>query len=274
MPARTTSSRLARCAVRLAVALAASSALLAHAGLFDDEEARRAILELRQRIENNRQANEAALEQLRQEQRNAAAANEEANAALRRSLLELAQQIEVLRTELARLRGADETLARDVAEVQRRQRDLAAAMDERVRRFEPAKVTVDGREFMAEPSEKRDFDAALALFRKGEFAPAQAALADFARRWPQSGYLPSAQFWLGNAHYALKDYREALAQFRALLAAAPDHVRAPEALLSVANCQIELKDARSARRTLEDLQKTYPQSEAAAAARERLAKLR
>ncbi|HVE53150.1 MAG TPA: tol-pal system protein YbgF, partial [Ramlibacter sp.] len=41
-----------------------------------------------------------------------------------------------------------------------------------------------------------------------------------------------------------------------------------------ANCQIELKDAASARRTLDDLVKAYPQSEAAVAARERLARLR
>ena len=45
-------------------------------------------------------------------------------------------------------------------------------------------------------------------------------------------------------------------------------------MLSIANCQIELKDNASARRTLGDLVKAYPQSEAASAARERLARLR
>ena len=65
-----------------------------------------------------------------------------------------------------------------------------------------------------------------------------------------------------------------MANFRALLSAAPDHARAPEAVLSIANCQIELKDNASARRTLDDLVKAYPQSEAASAARERLARLR
>ena len=46
--------------------------------------------------------------------------------------------------------------------------------------------------------------------------------------------------------------------------------RAPEALLSIANCQIELKDNRSARRTLEELEKAYPKSEAAQAGRQSL----
>jgi TolA-binding protein len=51
-------------------------------------------------------------------------------------------------------------------------------------------------------------------------------------------------------------------------------VRAPEASLSIANCQVELKDVKSARKTLEDLIKVYPQSEAAAVAKDRLAKLK
>jgi TolA-binding protein len=50
--------------------------------------------------------------------------------------------------------------------------------------------------------------------------------------------------------------------------------RAPEAALSIANCQLELKDNRAARKTLEDLVRVYPQSEAAAAAKERLARLK
>ena len=45
-------------------------------------------------------------------------------------------------------------------------------------------------------------------------------------------------------------------------------------MLAIANCQIELKDTKAARRTLDDLIKTYPQSEAAQAGRERLASLK
>ena len=65
-----------------------------------------------------------------------------------------------------------------------------------------------------------------------------------------------------------------MVNFRALIANAPDHQRTPEAVLSVANCQLELKDARGARKTLQDLISAYPKSEAASAARERLALLK
>lgn len=231
----------------------------AHAALFDDDEARRAILELRQKFDAS---------QL--ELRKAA----EDNAQMRRSILELSSQLESLRSEVAKLRGQDEQLARDVAEVQRKQKDMTQGIDDRLRKFEPSKVTVDGKEFVAKPEETRDFDGALSTLRKGEFGPAQSAFLEFLRRYPDSGYKPSALFWLGNAQYALRSYREAIANFKALLAAAPDHVRAPEAALSIANCQVELKDVRSARKTLEDLIKVYPQSEAASVAKDRLSKLK
>jgi tol-pal system protein YbgF len=249
-----------------AVALAAlclGASSMASAALFEDDEARRAILELRQRNDAQRVAAERQAEEQRQDA-----------AQLRHSLLELQTQIESLRGEIARLTGQNEQVMRALADVQRQQKDVAQGVEERLRKIEPTKVSVDGREFIADPAESRDFEAALAIFRKGDFPAAQTAIADFVKRYPQSGFRPTALFWLGNAQYANRDYRGAIGNFRALLTAAPDHPRAAEAVLSIANCQIELKDNAAARRTLDDLVKTYPQSEAASAAKERLARLR
>jgi tol-pal system protein YbgF len=248
-------------AILAALCLAASA--VASAALFEDDEARRAILELRQRIEAQRLAVERETEIQRQD-----------STQLRRSLLELQNQIEALRGEIARLHGQNEQLLRDLADVQRRQKDIAQGVDERLRKVEPSKVSVDGREFIADPNEARDFEAALAIFRKGDFPAAQTAFTEFIKRYPQSGFRPTALFWLGNAQYANRDYKGAIGNFRALLAASPDHPRAAEAVLSIANCQIELKDTPGAKRTLDELVKAYPQSEAAVAAKERLARLR
>lgn len=196
------------------------------------------------------------------------------NSQVRRSLLDLQTQIETLRMEHAKLRGQNEQLLRDVADLQRRQKDIAQGVDERLRQFEPVKVTVDGLEFQADADEKRDFEAALAVFRAGKFADAKTAFAGFVRQYPRSGYMPSARFWLGNAQYAAREYKEAIGNFKVLLSEAPGHARAPEAALSIANCQIELKETRTARKTLEDLLRDYPQSEAAVAAKERLSRLK
>ncbi|WP_370870733.1 tol-pal system protein YbgF [Polaromonas sp.] len=243
----------------VACALACAMVFNAHAALFEDDEARKAILELRQRLD-------ATTTELRK--------SGDETAQLRRSLLELSSQIDQLRSELARMRGQDEQFARELAEVQRMQKDLSQGVNDRLSRFEPSKVSVDGREFVADPAEKQEFEAALAVLRKGEFAPAQAAFTNFLKRYPQSGYKAPALFWLGNAQYALRNYRDALVNFRALVAADPEHVRAPEAVLAVANCQVELKDVKGAQKTLADLIKAYPQSEAASVAKERLARLK
>lgn len=239
----------------------------AWAGLFEDEEARRAILDLRQQIDAvKRESDKKVADEVRR--------STEDEAQLRRSLIELQNQLEGLRADLAKLRGQDEQIARDVADLQRKQKDTLQATEDRIRKLEPTRVTVDGRDFLAEPSEKRDFDAALAVFRKGEFANAQLAFVDFLNRYAQTGYRPSALFWLGNAQYATKDYKEALINFRSLLTQTPDHVRVPEAMLAIANCQTELKEPKAARKTLEELVSAHPGSEAASAAKERLARLK
>jgi tol-pal system protein YbgF len=247
-------------------ALLAVSVSSAHAAIFEDGEARRAILEMRQRVDGLQLSQQRSAEEVRK--------LGEENAQLRRSLLDLQTQIETLRAEQAKLNGQNEQLLRDVGELQRRQKDIAQGVDERLRQFEPIKVNVDGRDFQADPAEKRDFEAALAVFRFGKFPDASVAFAGFVRQYPRSGYVPSARFWLGNAQYATREYKEAIGNFKQMLTDAPTHARAPEAALSIANCQIELKDTRTARKTLEDLIRAYPQSEAAVAAKERLSRLK
>ncbi|MFP5444553.1 MAG: tol-pal system protein YbgF [Betaproteobacteria bacterium] len=249
-------------AVMLSVALLPTG----HAAIFEDGEARRAILEMRQRVDGMQLSQQRAAEDVRR--------LSEENAQLRRSLLDLQGQIDTLRTEQSTLRGQNEQLLRDAADLQRRQKDIAQGVDERLRQFEPVKVTLDGQEFQADPAEKKDFEAALAVFRSGKFPEAGAAFAAFVRQYPRSGFVPSARFWLGNAQYATRDYKEAIGNFKLMLSDAPAHARAPEAALSIANCQIELKDTRTARKTLEDLVRAYPQSEAAVAAKERLSRLK
>jgi tol-pal system protein YbgF len=238
-------------------------AVTAHAGLLEDDEARKAILELRQK-------SDLSAQRLTDEVKKFA----EDNASVRRSLFDLSNQIEMLRIELAKQRGQEEQLARIVSELQLQQKNLMLSVEERMKKFEPSKVLVDGQEFVAAPAEVVDFDAALASLRQGEYAAAQSAFTTFDKRYPNSGYKPSMLFWLGNAQYALRNYKDAIVNFKALLSASPAHLRASEAALSIANCQVELKDGKGARKTLEDIIKVYPLSDAAGVAKTRLAQLK
>ena len=248
----------------------ALSAHTASAGLFDDEEARRAILDLRQRLDVVKQEKLETDRRIAEEVQRAA---DEA-AQLRRSILDLQNQLEAARSDVAKSRGQYEQLARDLADVQRKQKDANSGLEERLRKLEPVQVSVDGREFSADPAEKREYEGNLAIFRKGEFAAATNGFVDFLNRNPQTGYRPSALFWLGNAQYATKDCKSAIVNFKSLIATAPDHVHVPEAMLTIANCQLEAKDSKGARKTLEDLIASRPSTDAANAAKDRLSRMK
>ena len=154
----------------------------AQAQLFSDSEARKAIIDLRERFA-------ASEEQAKTRNAELAAANArltEQLAALRRSLLELNNQLEALRGEVATLRGHDEQLTRELAELQKSQKDVGQALDGRLQKLEPSKVSLDGREFVAGPAERAAYEEAMAAIRGGGFDKAAALLAR-ATMW-----LPSA----------------------------------------------------------------------------------
>jgi tol-pal system protein YbgF len=251
----------------VALALVAPNA---HAGLFDDDQARRAIIDLREKVTK-------LIEQQKIKDSEAVITQEQISQ-IKRSLLDLNGQLESALAEAAKLRGQNEQLMQDVAELQRTQKEgrptASAGGASGSGKTDGQAVNMDGKEFQADPDEQRQFEEALAILRKGDFAKAVTQFSMFPKRFPTSGYNDSAVFWLGNAHYAKREYREAMSSFRTLVANAPTHQRAPEALLSVASCQAELRDTKAARRTLEELLRTYPKSEAAVAAKERLATLK
>ena len=235
----------------------------AQAALFGDDEARRAILDLRQKLEAVQQGFNTQIQ-----------AQQEEAAVLRRAILDLQNQIEALRADQSKMRGANEQLIKELSELQIKQKDVLQSVDSRISKFEPIKVVLDGLEFQADPAEKKEFDTALAVFRTGDFAAAQASMLNFLRRYPTSGYAASSLFWIGNAQYATKDYKESVANFRKLLSIAPQHARAPEAMLAISNCLVELKDTKGARKAMEDLISAHPSSDAAQTAKDRLARLR
>lgn len=292
--------------------LAASLCLLgllaptAQAALFEDEEARRAILDLRQRLENQRQTQLQSTDQtlqksLDQSQKQIEILRKQVEIDInqskqdnRQAALQLQAQIEALKQDIANLRGEREQLLREISLLQRAQKDINVEIEERFQKIydqfakkealsaqkeeapisAKVNVQVDGFEFLADPDEKRDFEAAFVLFRKGDFAASAKEFAQFVKVYSASGYKPSALYWLGSAKFARRDFNEAIAHLKGLVNDFPNHARAPEAMLTVGNAQLEIKQAKEARKTFNDLLKLYPTTEAAAAAKDRLAQIK
>jgi tol-pal system protein YbgF len=230
----------------------------AHAGLFDDDEARKAILDLRAKVDGLQQQLDSRL----------------ADKADKSGALDLVNQNEQLRQDIAKLRGQVEVLANDLAEAQKRQKDFYVDLDTRLRNLEPKKVTVDGQEADVEPSEQKAYDNAMGLFKDGDYKGAGSALSDFVRRYPQSAFAANAQYTLGNNFYVQNDYRNALSALQVVVKNFSSSPKAPEALLNIASCYIELKDKSGAKRALDLLIDKYPDSPSAPKAKELLHSLK
>lgn len=224
------------------------ASLSAHAALFGDDEARKAILDLRGKVDSIQQSK-----------------------AETSAVLTLSNQNDALKQEISRLNGQIEVLSNEVQNLQQRQKDFYVDLDNRLRKLEPQVVAVDGKDAMVGQSEQSAYDAALALFKAGDYKKSGTSFADFIQRYPESAYAPSAQYWIGNAYYAQRDYKNAIAAQQALLKKYPDNPKAADALLNIASSQVELKDRPAAKKTLESLVAKFPNAPAAQTAKERLA---
>lgn len=236
------------------VAAFSCAPLAAHAGLFDDAEARKAILDMRTQIETLQ--------------------HDMGNKADKGSSLTLADQNDQLRQEIARLRGQIEVLTNELSSTQQRQKDFYTDLDTRLRKLEPQQVNVDGKTVSVAATEQKSYDSALAAFKNGDYKGAIGAFGDFLREYPQSGYAASAQYWLGNAYYAQRDYKNAIAAQQALVKNYPDSPKVSDAQLNMASSYTELKDKVNARKTLNALITQHPDTPAAQTAKDRLAALK
>jgi tol-pal system protein YbgF len=273
--------------VLAAAFLAAAATLPARAGLFDDDEARRRIDALRKELAQQGKDNEARIQKLEETIRNI-------------GVVELAQQLQQMNDEIARLRGQIEVLSNDNQQLQKRQRDFYLDIDSRLKRLEgggatssapalpdaglpagtananPATATAPPKPPSKEDQarEVKAYDSASNLFRRNDFPGAIEAFRAFVRDYPQSALAPNAGYWIGISYANMRDYRNALAAQEDLISKYPQSPKAPDALLAIAAIQAEQGDNGSARNTLEDIVARFPSSEAAGKARTRLAGMR
>lgn len=241
-----------RAAAAACVAGVALAALPAHAGIFDDDQARQAILDLRAKTDSLSSQLSAA----------------------QRTILDQSNHLDQLNQQVATLRGQNEDMANQLATLQKQQKDYYTDLDTRLKKFEPQQETVDGMQGTVQPGEMDAFNAASQQFRNGDFKNAAASFRSFIAKFPQSPYQPTAQYWLGNALYALKDYKGSTATWQNVVNKYPQHPRAPEALLAIANNQIEQGQKAAAKRTLEQVVSQYGNSDVAQTAQSKLAQLK
>jgi tol-pal system protein YbgF len=242
--------------LRIALFIAALGAVQAHAGVFDDDEARRQIIDLRGKTE-------ARFDQQAKGQ------------------LDLAEQIQHQADEIARLRGQIETLGYELETARKRQQDFYLDLDTRLRKFETVahenaaaspETAVNAKPANDPAKEGLDYEAALNQFKAGKYKEAAGGFAAYVQKYPDSSLAPNAQYWLGNAWYAQRDCKRAIEAQSLVTTKYADSAKAPDAWLAIATCQQEMSNPTGAKRSLETVIAKYPGTPAAEAARDRLKK--
>ena len=220
---------------RIALTISLGALLSSNAwAIFSDDEARKAILEMRKSV----QASQGAI-------------------------LDLQNQIEKLRTENAQLRGQIESLQKQTDDLTKNQKTYYQDLDNRLTRYEPQTIEVEGVTGVAQPGERSAYEEALNAFQNNQIKKADSDLTAFIRKYPSSPYLPLALFWSGNTKYALKDYNGSINQLQTLITRFPGHQRVPAAMLTLGNANLESGKKAVAKKVLSDLIAKYPDSEAA-----------
>jgi tol-pal system protein YbgF len=202
--------------------------------ILSDDEARRAILELRKSVS----ASQAAI-------------------------LDLQNQLDKHKSENAQLRGQIESLQKQNDDLSNNQKSFYQDLDARVSRLEPQNVEVEGVTGIVQAGEKSTYDEALKSFQAGQIKNADSEFTSFIRKYPSSPYLPLALYWSGNTKYALKDYKAAITQLQGLISRYPGHQRVPAATLTMANANLESGKKAVAKKLFTDLIAKYPDSDAA-----------
>ena len=265
-------------ALRVAVALGAiglaSLPGTAAAGVFDDDFAREQVAKTQKDLAEFRDQTAARLQKLDERV-------SERFDAIQRTQVDLANQIEALRAELAKLRGQIEVVQHESDAGAKRQRDFYVDLDGRLRKVETAagELATKVAEIPPPPppkpkvdpdAEPRSYEAAINLFKDKKYKEAQAGFQAFMREYPNSNLVSSAQFWFANTLYLQRDCKGAIDAHSVVIDRHPGSSLAPDAMLAIATCQQELNDAKAAKKTLETLVARYPQSSAAETARQRL----
>lgn len=259
------------------------SVLPMQAQAFEDPDARRAINELSARVKDLKNRVDNEVEKLAQ-RIDAKADDKKLNALLaeleklrnqlRGEVAELRGQVEIVANELNAAQQKVDKLSNDLANAQRREKDLYADINQRLSKLEPRNQTIDGVEVEVTQVEQKQFDEANALFKKKDFGRASQAFMAFLQRFPSSGYAAQAYYFLGSSHFAEGDCKNAIPALQTVINRYAMTQRAPDAMLNIAICHDDLNDKSAARDTMEALIKKYPESSAAKTARAKLGALK
>jgi len=209
-------------------------------------------------------------------------------------VISLLNQVEALKSEMARLRGFQEEQAYQMDVAEKRVKDLFVDLDTRLGqvkelagrpmpaqtdtiRLQPAQSLANVPAPIApvaDPdAESRAYGAAHALVKSGKYQEAAQSMQVFLEQYPTGTLAPNALYWKGFSQVNLGDFPGAATSYQKLIDDYPTSSKAPDAMLSLARARIQSNELALARAALEQLIAKYPISKAAATGKKLLATL-
>lgn len=249
------------------LALALVFSVSSHAGLFDDDEARKQIAAIRDE-------HAAKIKELTDKV-------DQLDARTGQKLVELVGQLDQLNQQIATLRGQLEVINFNLTNLQKRQQDLYVDLDGRLRTIEEGKSAGSGggnplaqaANAQQEAEAATAYETAYNLYRDNKLKPAIEAFGNIAAKYPSSQSTPNTLFWMGMAQAQTGDAKSAQASWRKLVESFPDNAKSPDALKAIASVQFDKGDKKGAVKTLKELVASYPSSDAGKDAAKELKKL-
>jgi tol-pal system protein YbgF len=127
---------------------------------------------------------------------------------------------------------------------------------------------------VAEPDGvKKDYETALKVMDQKDYRQAIIRFREFLKKNPSSEFADNAQYWIGECHYALKEFDQAILEFDQVRRKYPKGDKVPAALLKQGFAFAELGDRLDARLILQELIDRYPLSAEATRAKGKLKSL-
>jgi tol-pal system protein YbgF len=117
---------------------------------------------------------------------------------------------------------------------------------------------------------KRDYETAWRALEKKDYRLAIGRFRDFLKKHPKSKLAGNAQYWIGESHYALREFDQAIIEFDAVRRKYPQTDKVSAALLKQGFAFAELGEKLNARLILQEVVEKYSQSPEAAKAKLRL----
>jgi tol-pal system protein YbgF len=120
---------------------------------------------------------------------------------------------------------------------------------------------------------RRDYEVAWRNLEKRDYRIAIARFKDFQKKYPKSNLAANAQYWIGESHYALREFDQAIIEFDAVRTKYPEAAKVPAALLKQAYAFAELGENPNARLLLQEVVEKYAQTPEATQAKQKMKSL-